>query len=426
GYPRLAQAQAQADEAKQKLAQQIKSVVEGINSAYYASAAKEKQLRGQMDKQKTDALALKDASVEYAILSREADTNSQLYDSVLERMKEIGIASEIPSSNVSILDNAEIPSMPSQPQKKLILMIAAVLGLMGGLAWALLSEHLDNTLRTPEDVERYLNLPNLVVVPDFFSVPKNGHSWKLPFMKRAQVADSKLCVPGKSAVPANLRFTVITEAYRKLRASILFSRPDGPPKTILFTSSMSGEGKTISVANTAIMFAHLGYNCLVIDADLRRPSCHRALRVANDRGLTDFLTGHETLQPVIQPTSVGNLSILNCGSSAPNPTELIASQKMRQALNDLRERYDFIFIDSPPVMPVSDSIILSTMVDGVIFVVRGQETPKHLVKSSIAQLKNNRSKMLGVLLNRVDLRSAEYEDYYQYYGEDYYSTVRLA
>jgi len=426
GYPRLAQIQAQVDEARQRCSQQIKTVVEGINSAYYASSSKEKQLRTQMDRQKSDALALKDASVEYAILSREADTNNQLYDSVLERMKEIGIAAEIPSSNVSILDNAEIPLLPSAPQKKLVLMIAAVLGLMGGLAWAFLSEHLDNTLRTPEDVERYLNLPNLVVVPDFFSVPKNGSTWKLPFVSRTPALDAKLCVPGQSPAPVNLRFTVITEAYRKLRASILFSRPGEPPKTILFTSSMSGEGKTISVANTAIMFAQLGYNCLVVDADLRRPSCHRALRVPNERGLTDFLVGQETLEHVIQPTSVANLSVLNSGSMAPNPTELIASKKMREALDDLKDRYDFIFVDSPPVMPVSDSIILSTMVDGVIFVVRGQETPKHLVKSSIAQLKNKQSKMLGVLLNRVDLRSAEYKDYYQYYGEDYYSSVRLA
>src|SRR6266542_1164569 len=388
GYPRLAQIQAQVEEARQRLSQQIKGVVEGINSAFYAAASKEKELRRQMDKQKSDALALKD---------------------------------------VSVLDNAETPLAPSKPQKKLILMMAVVLGLMGGLGWAFLSEHLDDTLRTPEDVERYLRLANLVVVPDFFSVPKNGANWKLPFVGRPPAIDSKLCVPSKSPAPADLRFTVITEAYRKLRTSILYSRPGEPPKTILFTSSTAGEGKTISVANTAIMFAQLGYKCLVIDADLRRPSCHRALRVSNERGLTDFLVGQEALANVIKPTPIANLSVLNCGAVAPNPTELIASKKMRDALDNLKERFDFVFIDSPPVMPVSDAIVLSTMVDGVVYVVRGQETSKSMVKAAISQLKNDhQAKILGVLLNRVDLRSAEYEDYYMHYGDDYYSSVKLA
>jgi len=426
GYPRLAQVQAQLEDSKQRLASQIKSVVEGINSAYYAAAAKEKDLRTQMDRQKSAALELKDASVEYAILSREADTNRQLYDSVVERIKEVGLAAEIPASNIFILDNAEVPLLPSAPQKRLTVMIAAVFGLMAGLGWAFLSEHFDNTLRTPEDVERNLHLTNLVVVPDFFSLPKNATKWRLPFTARKPALDSQLCMPNKSPVPTNLRFTVITEAYRKLRTSILYSRPGRPPKTILFTSSTSGEGKTISVTNTAIMFAHLGYNCLVIDADLRRPQCHRALRVNNDRGLTDFLVGQEKLEQVIKPTPVANLSVLNCGAAAPNPAELIGSQNMQDALEQLKSRFDFILIDSPPVMPVSDAVVLSNMVDGVVFVVRGQDTPKNWVKGALSELRRERSKLLGVVLNRVDLRSADYEDYYQYYDGEYYSSVRLA
>jgi capsular exopolysaccharide synthesis family protein len=426
GYPRLAQVQAQLEDAKQRLAQQIKSVVEGINSAYYASVAKERQLRSQMDKQKFDALALKDAAVEYAILAREADTNNQLYNSVLERLKEIGLAAEIPASNISILDSAEVPHLPSKPQKRLTVMIAAVVGLMAGLAWAFLAEHFDNTLRTPEDVERHLRLANLVVVPDFFSLPKNATPWRLPFTARKPALGSKLCVPSRSAVPANLRFSVITEAYRKLRTSILYSKPGQPPKTILFTSSTAGEGKTISVTNTAITFAHLGYNCLVIDADLRRPQCHRALRVENDRGLTDFLVGQAAIEQVIKRTSVANLSVLNCGAAAPNPAELIGSQKMQAGLNELKQRYDFILIDSPPVMPVSDAVVLATLVDGVVFVVRGQDTPKNWVKGALAELHSGRAKLLGVVLNRVDLRNAEYQGYYQYYDGEYYSSVRLA
>jgi capsular exopolysaccharide synthesis family protein len=165
---------------------------------------------------------------------------------------------------------------------------------------------------------------------------------------------------------------------------------------------------------------------LVIDADLRRPQCHRALRVNNDRGLTDFLVGQEPLDNVIKPTSVGNLAVLNSGAPAPNPTELISSQKMHDALEQLKTRYDFIFIDSPPVMPVSDAVVLSNMVDGVVFVVRGQDTPKNWIKSALAELRNERSKLLGVVLNRVDMKSADYDDYYQNYDGEYYSSMRLA
>ena len=162
----------------QSLAQQINSVVEGINSAYFAASGKERALKLQMDKQKSDALALKDAAVEYAILAREADTNKQLYDSVLGRLKEISVTGELPASNVSILDRAEIPTRPSKPNKRLNLMLGALLGLMGGLGLALLLEHLNNTLRTPEEVEHYLRLPTLVVVPDFLRLPKARQNGK--------------------------------------------------------------------------------------------------------------------------------------------------------------------------------------------------------------------------------------------------------
>ena len=429
GYPRLAQVKAQLQETRSKLAQQIRSVVEGINSAYLAAAGKERALKLQMDKQKSDALALKDASVEYAILARETNTNSQLYDGVLERFKEINVAGEIPASNISILDRAEIPRQPSQPQKRRNLMLGALLGLMGGLGLALLLEHLNNTLRTPDEVERYLRLPNLAIVPDFYRLPnhRNGQKSLIHYDKYNKVKfDNKLCLPSKKSSLSDRRISVVTESYRKLRAAIFLSRPEAPPKTILFTSGTASEGKTITVANTAIMFARLGNRVLLMDADLRRPTCHKALKVQGATGLADYLAGQEELDKVIKLTSIPNLWILNGGSVPPSPTELIGSKKMQDTLALLKESYDFIFIDSPPIMPVSDAVVLSTLTDGMIFVVRGQNTPKHIVREAISQLGNNRSKILGVVLNRVDVRSAEYRDYYRYYNpEFYYPSARL-
>ena len=243
GYPHLDQVKTQLDETRSKLAHEIKTVVEGINSAYFAAAGKERELRAQMNKQKADALALKDAGVEYAILAREADTNKHLYDSVLARFKEIHVAGEIPASNVSILDRAEIPQLPSLPKKRVNLILGALLGLMAGLGLALLLEHLNNTLRTPEEVERFLRLPNLVVVPDFLSLPKPRKNGKSRISRPEASLHSKLYIPSKKPVASGLPLSMLTEAYRKLRTAIFLSRPGEPPKTILFTSGTSGEGK---------------------------------------------------------------------------------------------------------------------------------------------------------------------------------------
>jgi capsular exopolysaccharide synthesis family protein len=419
GYPRLAQLKAQMEETRQRLGEEIRSVVGGINSAYAAAAGKEKELRTQMDKQKAETLAQKDAAVEYAILAREVDTNSQLYNSVLGRMKETGVAAEIRTSNVSIIDQAEPPLEPSKPKKKFTLLLAAIVGLVGGLGLAFFSEYLDNTLKTPEDVERYLRLPNLAIVPDFLHLPKAPRNGKLRISRQESTLNSKLCVPTKKVALSGLPLSGITEAYRKLRTSIFLSRPGEPPQTILFTSGTNAEGKTVTVANTAIMFAQTGLRVLVIDADLRRPSCHKALKVRNGPGLTDFLTGQVELEKMIKPTSIANLFVLNCGSTPPNPTELVGSKKMHDTLADLKNRYDFILIDSPPVMPVSDAVVLSTMVEGVVLVVRAQETRKDLVKAAVSQLGNGQGKILGVVLNRVDIRSADYTGYQYYYPHFY-------
>lgn len=414
GYPPLANLQAQIGETKHRLRQQIMSVVEGINSAYFAALGKERELRVQMNKQKSEALALKDASVEYAILSREANTNSQLYDSVLERMKEIGVAAEIPASNISILDSAEIPTQPSKPKKRLTLMIGAIMGLMGGLGLALFSEHLDNRLKTPEDVKRSTGLPNLAVVPDFLRLPRVRRRSRLETDDHSSSFDSKLFMPGQKS-PVFSQPMLVTEAYRKLRTSIFLSHPEKPPRTILFSSGSAGEGKTITAVNSAIMFAQMGSPVLLIDADLRRPACHKALKAGNECGLANFLAGQEELGKVIGPTSVPNLSLLACGTIPPNPTELLGSKKMHEMLGVLKEHFDFIVIDSPPVVPFSDALVLSTIVDGVVFVVSGQESQRHVVKTAISQFEDSHAKILGTVLNRIDIRSAEYGDYYRYY-----------
>jgi capsular exopolysaccharide synthesis family protein len=265
-----------------------------------------------------------------------------------------------------------------------------------------------------------------VVVPDFLRLPQARKNGKHRISRAESSLQSKLCVPSKKPAAAALPLSMLTESYRKLRTAIFLSRPAEPPKTILFTSGTNGEGKTMTVANTAIMLAQMELKVLLIDADLRRPSCHKALKMRGGRGLTDFLAGQEELENVIKPTSISNLFVLNCGSSPPNPTELVGSRRMNETLAALRDRYDFILIDSPPVMPVSDAVVLSRIVDGVVLVVRGDETKRHIAKAAVSQLGNGHGKILGVVLNRVDIRSAEYKDYYKYYSPDsFYSSATL-
>lgn len=427
GYPRVAQIKAQLEESKTRLSQQIGNVVAGITSAYLAAAGKEKELRSQMDKQKSETFALKDASVQYAILSREANTNKQLYDTVLERFREISVTGELPTSNVTIVDRAEVPRLPSKPNKRLNLMLGALLGLFGGLGLALLLEHLDNTLNTQEEAERFLLLPCLAVVPDVLTLPPGQAHISSSPARRLEQGDATLCLPSRNIKANDQRHLMISEVYHKLRMSISLARSDDPPKIVLFTSSTAGEGKTITATNTAITFARMGSRVLLIDADLRQPSCLRALRMTEDElGLSDYLANLAGLDEVIRSTPVPNLSVVGAGSLPPSPSELLGSKRMSVTLELLKQHYDYVFIDSPPVIQVSDAVVLSTIAEGLIFVVQGQLTPKPIVKQALAQLGKRQSKILGLVLNRVDMKSAEYRDYRHYYDSgDYFASTRL-
>ena len=441
-YPGLAQLEAQAAETRQWLKQEIHNVTSGLESSYLAAVARERELRKKMEEQKSTTLGLKDASVAYAILAREVEMNRQLYDNVLQRMKEIRVVSELHTSNVSVIDQAEPPTSPSSPNKKRSLMFGALLGLVGGVGLAFFFEYLDNTLKTPEEAERYLQLPSLTVVPDFAQISLISRyvtPWKFSrsiLRKKIHAGNnedevhdqaetkSEQCVEmkGEQCVVSGQPGSIVSEAYRILRAAMLLSRPGEPPRKILFTSATQGEGKTTTVGNVAIAFAQMGVKVLVIDSDLRRSRFHTIFEVENQPGLTELLTGQKTMDEVILSTTVENLFVVSCGASPPNPAELVGSQKMADTLAALRAHYDYIFLDAPPVIPVSDATLLSSMVDGVVLVVGGQKTPKRLVRNARKRLGAAQAKILGVVLNRVNLQSGDYSDYYHYYHSYYHQS----
>jgi capsular exopolysaccharide synthesis family protein len=289
------------------------------------------------------------------------------------------------------------------------------MGLMGGVGLAFFFEYLDNTIKTPEEVECYLHLPNLGVVPDFSSLNYPDH---IP--RTLSLPQSPALPPlsyRKELVLSYHPLSPVVEMYRMLHTAILLSQAGEPPKIILFTSGTQGEGKTTTLINTAITFAQMEAKVLVVDADLRHSHCHKMLAMENGLGLTELLTRQRELTEVIKPTSLDNLSLISGGSIPPNPTALVGSKRMYEILTLLREDYDYILIDSPPIVPVTDAVLLSTMVDGVVLVVSGQGTPKQVVKAARSRLSYARAKVLGVVLNRAPLQRADYNHYhYNHYS----------
>ena len=421
-YPPLKELKAKVDETNARLNAEIDHTVQGIESQYQASLDRETALNQSVENLKTKALALNDASLQDAVLARDVDANRQLYKSVLERMKEIGVAGEVPTSNVSIIDQATAPLHASSPKKLIDMAAAGMLALFLGVAIAFVLDHLDDRLHNPEEAEVYLGLASLGTVPDFLNLESEEDMAAAALSANVPPAliEDNSDASGREIMIQKSSFSVAGESYRAIRTAILLSRAAEPPKTILVASSAKAEGKTVTAVNIAMAFAQMGGRVLLIDGDLRRGRCHEVLGVHNLVGLTEVLVGQKQAIDVIRAVGGNGLSFLSAGSVPPNPTELLASRRMQEVLSELTSQYDSVVIDSPPVMPVSDSVVLSRMVDGVVVVV-GPRTPKQLVRHACARLGQVGAKILGVVLNRVNLKSPDYYHYDRYYAyEDYY------
>jgi len=421
-YPPLKELKAKVDETNARLNTEIDHTVQGVESQYQASVGRETGLKQSVEDLKTKALALNDASLQDAVLAREVDANRQLYKSVLERMKEIGVAGEVPTSNVSIIDTATTPISPSSPKKLIDMAIAGAMALFLGVGIAFLLDHLDDGLHNPEEAELYLQLPSLGSVPDFLTLGAEDEAAEtaLPVTGAAPTLIASSASDEREIMMAKSRFSIAGESYRAIRTAILLSRAAEAPKTLLVASGAKAEGKTVTAVNIAMAFAQMGGRVLLIDADLRRARCHEVLGVHNLVGLTEVLVGQKQASEVIRPIGNGGLSFMSAGSVPPNPTELLASRRMQEVLEELAASYDSVLIDSPPVMPVSDSVVLSRLVDGVVIVV-GPRTPKQLVRHACSRLGQVGARILGVVLNQVNMKSPDYYHYHRYYAYEDYS-----
>ena len=407
-YPEMVRLKNQMEALQKRLQSEIDKMILGIKGDYQSSLRREALLRQAFQQQKVKALEMKEKGIQYNILKREADTNRDLYKGLLLRMKEAGVSAGITASNIQIVNPAELPTLPYKPNKRLNLLLAAVVGLFLGVGLAFFFEYLDNTIKTPEDLEQWIRLPSIGMVPEV----SNGRRRRL---EKGTSYPVELITYGHPK-------SMLSEAYRSIRTSILLSSSEKPPKKITITSPNPAEGKTTTTVNTAIALSQTGAQVLIIDADMRKPKVHKIFNHENEMGLSNFLSGHGGLDSIIKTSEVPNLFYIPSGPVPPNPSELLGSNLFKNMLESLEARFDHILLDSPPVLGFADAIILSSSVNGVILTVLGGKTPRETLQRAKEALQQTHTKILGVVINRVDIRRSDYGYYYyryhSYYGKE--------
>jgi polysaccharide biosynthesis transport protein len=401
-HPAMVKAEEELRGLQQKRDQEITRFISSIKNEYELAKSNESGLRNMMSTTKAEAINLNEKFIQYGVLTRDVETNKQLYDALIKKMKEQSVTEEIRTVNVWVVEKAEKPTSPVKPRKSINILLGIIVGLFGGIGLAFFIDYLDNTIKSPDEVEARLGVPLLGVVPLLES-------------KEESIEEIILKEPQ----------SIYAESYKTIRTAILLSSASKPPQNIHITSMAPSEGKTVTSVNLATTIARSGYSVLLIDSDLRRPRIHSIFRLNNLSGLSTYLAGATSDIETVYKRPLTNLSVIPAGPIPPNPSELLSSQRMHELMRILNEKFDVIVWDSPPLMTVTDSLILSKILDGTILVVKAGKTTYEMVGRGLKVLQgrsesDSGSRVLGVLLNGFDVKKGD-QYYYQYYN--YYPTA---
>jgi polysaccharide biosynthesis transport protein len=406
-FPKMLQIKAQIDEAELQIRTEIGTIVAAMQSQYDSAVKQETLIRQKLGETRKQVLSTQDSSIDLNLLKREVDTNRQLYDGLLQRLKQLGVASDVTTNNISVVDTAEPSLFPYKPNLPLNLLIGLAAGLFLGLCIVFVLEFMDDSIKFPDEVERLLGVPLMGIIPKLEKKRAGNRSVAL------EVNDDPR--------------STIAEAYRSVRTALQFSTPEGAPKRLVVTSTTRNEGKSTTALALAINFAQMGQRVLLIDGDMRNPSVHKLLGLDNDFGLSNLLSSETRGEKMIQPTGVKNLSVLTAGPVPPNPVDLLMGPKLLLLLNITASLgIDYVIVDAPPLLGIADSIVLGNQLQNILFVVQASSTRKSHIRNALRRLRLAGLLPRGVVLTQT-LRGAVPQDYEAYYGygpsEDNVATV---
>jgi len=428
-YPEVVQLKARLDATRNTLQEEIRKAVGTAEAEYRAALNQENNLRGLLNDQRGDVTKMNKNAIFYHTLRTEVENMRTLLSTLVAKQNEIQVSSQLGglrTSNIKIVDRALVPSGPFTPNVRRNLLMALLVGLFGGLGVIFLVEYLDNTVKGPEDVEKLAGLPSLGIIP-YLSAEggkKNDvHGFRSYGTEEDKPGDVPPAVREIELINHLYPKFSIAEDYRTVRTSILFSHADGAPRTIVFTSTVPQEGKTATVTNLAVSFAQLEGKVLLVDADLRKPRLSRVFNLRNANGLSSFLAGKCGFEEVVQMTSIENVWTIPSGPHPPNPAELLNSKRMKELLARAKDEFSVVLLDTPPVLAVIDPVIVSSLADSTVFVVRAGKTTRRTLLRAVEEVRKSKADIIGVVFNEVRIgRQGIGTPFYHYYQYEYEST----
>jgi capsular exopolysaccharide synthesis family protein len=406
-HPDMIKLNSAIENAEAKLQGELGKVVQSVRNEYLSAQTKEKNLSTELEAQKAGALALNRKGIEYGVLRRDAESNKQIYEALLQRAKETGISGELKASNIRIVDEAEVPRWPIRPNKSRSLLLGFLGGLVAGVGLAFFMDYIDNRLKNPDEVKHYLGVGFLGLVPAL------------------QESDLKA---GEQPLLTSKIPHGFAEAIRRVRTAVQFSTAEEGCRLVLVTSSQPTEGKSLMAANLAISLSQAGQRVLLIDADMRKPRQHELMKVKQAPGLSDLLVGNAKANDAMRRTESKTLWVMPSGPHPPNPAELLNSGRFRSLLSTLGEHFDWVILDSPPVMAVTDASVIAHLTTGVVFVLGSEQVNRHVARNAVEQLRASKATILGAILNRVDVKRNPYyyANYYKHEYAGYYNDEKSA